>query len=157
MCLPEYESCHKAEAKVWKKQHSFMLDRGNVSKSMAKGKGILLNKNLNLLLSRLTLIDRGIAFQKLQNIRETRSQILAGWSPTFQPSCGGLCTLSVCWHLWVTLWNVPTNKPHPAIYMIVYKHTEVVLLLCGHGNRPGHWCMSNVIITHFSTTPFRAT
>ena len=31
VCLPDYESCHKAEAKIWKKQHSFMLDRGNVS------------------------------------------------------------------------------------------------------------------------------
>lgn len=31
VCLPDYESCHKAEVKVWKKQHSFMLDRGNVS------------------------------------------------------------------------------------------------------------------------------
>lgn len=34
VCLPDYESCHKAEAKIWKKQHSFMLDRGNVSQDV---------------------------------------------------------------------------------------------------------------------------
>ena len=31
VCLPDYESCHKAEAKVWKKPNAFVLDRGNVS------------------------------------------------------------------------------------------------------------------------------
>lgn len=30
LCLPDYDSCHKADNKEWKKPHTFILDKGNV-------------------------------------------------------------------------------------------------------------------------------
>jgi len=54
LCLPDYDSCHKADNKEWKKPHTFILDKGNVRVYIITESGGVLCMGRMLFLSQST-------------------------------------------------------------------------------------------------------